>query len=177
MRLRRPLRLAILLMVPATGLLAADAVRWGDPVDGLQLGIALASKPDPALRIVLRNAGSTVQELPMGFEDEPDPRYNIAITARRPRERELQVFDMIGAKYQPPEDRGPARNLRLPPGGTHEFTYLLSQLKCVVVEKESNLVNLVDVTLDKLLEQGYVVRASFGFRQRIAVSPDISLRK
>ncbi len=115
MRLRSPLRQTILLMVAASGLSAADAIRWGEAVDGLQLGIAIASRPEPALRVVLRNAGSTVQVLPMGFEDEPDPRYNIAITARRPREREVQVFDMIGAKYQPPEDRGPARTLRSGP--------------------------------------------------------------
>ncbi len=53
----------------------------------------------------------------------------------------------------------------------------MNQLKSVVAQKESNLINLVDVTLDKLLEQGYIVRATYGFRQRVAVSPDISLHK
>jgi hypothetical protein len=107
----------------------------------------------------------------MGFEEEPDPPTNVILRARDPQAHELQVFDTIAAKYRVPEDGdlGPARVLRLEPGAVHEFRFLLNQLLCVV--------DMTDTTLDKLLKLGYTVRASFGFRERAVVSPNLSLLK
>lgn len=171
MELPIPVRAGLLLIAAAACTSAADAIRWGEVVDGLQLGIGITSKPAPGLRVVLKNTSATVQEISTGFEEDPDPPSNLVLRARAPQGHELQIFDTIGAKYRVPADgdRGAARTLRLAPGAAHEFTYLLSQLLCVV--------DMTDTTLDKLLKMGYSVRASFGFRQRAVVSPELSLRK
>ena len=161
-------RSGALAIAAAVGLFGADAVRWGAAVDGLQLGIAIGSKPEPTLRVILKNVSASVQVVPMGFEEEPDPPYNMILTARDARQHEIQVFDTIAAKYKPSEDRGAARNLRLDPGAVREFVYRLDQLICVV--------HMTDISLDKLLPEGYTVRAAFGFRQRAVASPDISFK-
>ncbi|MGO4881181.1 MAG: hypothetical protein ACLP59_10205 [Bryobacteraceae bacterium] len=157
------------LLLASSGAFCADAIHWGPPVEGLQLGVAIGSKPEPTLRVMLKNIGRTPQELPFGFEDDPENPPNLIITTRGLRRSEVRVFDTIGAKYEPGPDRGPARTLKLPPGGTHEFTYLLSQLVC--------LINRTDISLTDLLKQGYSVRVSFGFRQTAVVSADVSLAK
>src|ERR1017187_58309 len=48
---------------------------------------------------LLKNAGPRVQEVPTGFEGEPDPPFNVTITTRAPREGDLQVFDLNAARY------------------------------------------------------------------------------
>lgn len=165
-----PMRSCALLMAAAAGMFCADAARWGAAVDGLQLGIRATSAPQPALHVLLKNASPNVQEIPIGYEEEPDPPYNVILTARFHEEHEIPVFDTIAAKYHPPSSGpGPARNLRLSPGGVHDFTYLLSQLTCVVHQ--------TDISLDRLLKQGYTVRATFGFRRTAVVSPDLSWGK
>src|ERR1019366_167882 len=95
-----------LLIAAAASVFCADATRWGSVVDGLQLGIGATSTPEPALHGLLKNAGPRVQEVPTGFEGEPDPPLNVTITARAPREGDLQVFDLNAARYWPP-DIGP----------------------------------------------------------------------
>src|ERR1039457_2630053 len=117
---------------------------------------------------LLKNAGPRVQEVPTGFEGEPDPPFNVTITTRAPREGDLQVVDLNAARYWPPDiGPGPARSFRLEPGGVHEFTYPLSQLICVV--------NRTDTPLSKLLKQGYTVRASFEFRGTAVMSRPLSV--
>jgi len=154
----------------AATVFCADADRWGPAVDGVQLGIRVTSTPEPRLHVLLKNASSKVQEIPMGFEGEPDPPRNVILTAHDRREHVLQVFDLIAAKYHPPSGGpGPARNLRLAPGAIHDFTYLLSQLICVL--------DRTDTSLDKVLKQGYTVRATFGFRQTAVASPDLPFEK
>jgi hypothetical protein len=165
-----PVRSGILLIAAAATVLCADATRWGAVVDGLQLGIRATSAPQPTLHVILKNASPNVQEIPIGFEEEPDPPYNVVLTARFHEEHELSVFDTIAAKYHPPSSGpGEARNLRLAPGGVHDFTYQLNQLTC--------LVHQTDISLDRLLKQGYTVRATFGFRRTAVVSPGLSWRK
>jgi hypothetical protein len=162
-----PVRAGALLIAAAASVFCADATRWGSVVDGLQLGIGATSTPEPALHVLLKNAGPRVQEVPTGFEGEPDPPFNVTITARAPREGDLQVFDLNAARYWPPDiGPGPARSFRLEPGGVHEFTYPLSQLICVV--------NRTDTPLSKLLKQGYTVRASFEFRGTAVMSRPLS---
>jgi hypothetical protein len=148
---------------------SGDAIHWGPASEGLQLGIAVARKPEPALHIVLKNIGKTAQELPFGFEGDPENPPNMIISTRGLRQSEVRVFDTIWAKYQPNPVRGPARTLNLPPGGTHEFTYLLSQLVCVI--------NKTDISLADLMKQGYSVRAAFGFRETSVVSGDVSIAR
>jgi len=159
----------VFLLLAASVAFAADAIHWGSASEGLELGIAVAAKPEPTLRIVLKNAGKTAQELPFGFEGDPENPPNMIITALGPRQSRVRVFDTIWAKYQPDADRGPARTLKLPPGGAHEFTYLLSQLE--------SFINKEDVSLANLMKQGYAVRAAFGFRQTSVVSGEVSLEK
>jgi hypothetical protein len=164
-----PARACLLLIAAATSLFGADAIRWGEAVDGLQLGIAATSSPEPALRVVLKNTSATVQRVPIGHDDH-DIFYNVQITARSPRGDELAVFDLTTLRQHVSSccGPGPEKIVWLDPGGVQEFTYPLSQLF---------VVNGTDAPLGKFLKQGFTVRAAFQFRDKAIVSPDLSFRK
>jgi hypothetical protein len=160
-----PARACLLLIAAATSLFGA----WGEAVDGLQLGIAATSSPEPALRVVLKNTSATVQRVPIGHDDH-DIFYNVQITARSPRGDELAVFDLTTLRQHVSSccGPGPEKIVWLDPGGVQEFTYPLSQLF---------VVNGTDAPLGKFLKQGFTVRAAFQFRDKAIVSPDLSFRK
>ncbi|MGC9945339.1 MAG: hypothetical protein ABSF64_02985 [Bryobacteraceae bacterium] len=158
-----------MLIASAASMFGVDAIRWGAVIDGLQLGIAASSAPEPALRIVLKNAGSKVLEAPIGFQDH-DIFYNVEITARTPQGDELAVFDLktIGRHVTSCCGPGPEKTVRLDPGGVQEFTYPLSRLF---------VVNGTDMPLTKFLKQGYSVRATLRLHDTEIASPDLLFRK
>jgi len=163
-----PVQSGALLIAAAASVFCADAIRWGAVVDGLQLGIAATSTPEPTLRILLKNASAKVQRVPISHEDY-DTFYNVQISARAPRGDELAVFDLATLRYQVPSiGPGPEKIVWLEPGEVHEFTYPLNQLF---------IMNGTNTPLTKFRKQGYTVHAAFQFRETAVVSLDLPFRK
>jgi hypothetical protein len=157
-----------LLIATAGSMFCADAIRWGTAVDGLRLGIVATSAPEPGLRILLKNASTVAQEVPIGFQ-EHDPLYNVRFTVQAPRGVEVEVLDFATLRYKP-SDMGPGPTIFawLEPGGVQEFTYPLSQLFAA---------NGADTPIGKFLKQGYTVRAVFQYRETAVASPELPLRR
>jgi hypothetical protein len=129
--------------------------------EDLQLGIELRSQPEPALHILLTNAGQEHRDLQAGVEGSEGLIYSFVIVARDPHGREFPVFDRNALRTvsQPPD----AILLHLSPGEVRDFIYPLSQLLGVV--------NGQEVPMATLLKRGYTMRASFQSGGTTIVSP------
>jgi len=81
---------------------ASVTTKWSPIQDGLQLGIEASARTpatQPALRLLLKNAGSEERVLPIGFEGLAGPVYNVTITAvRAGGQQERPVFDLYALK-------------------------------------------------------------------------------
>ncbi len=154
------MRIIILLLATAVSGLCADAILWGPVESGLQLGIDVTATSEPALRISLKNVGAEPRDLLIGYEGVPD-MYNVEFIAQAPGQPPLALLDLEAPL---PPSLLLAITARLRPGEVREFVYPLSQLISVVNRK--------DVPFRPLLEQGYTVRAAFGFPWVTLTTPD-----
>lgn len=85
--------LTLVLLSMAASAWAADGTLWGPVQSGLQLGIDYASMPEPALRVLLKNAGAETRYLVVGSETSVGAVYNIEFTALQ-----QPVFDLRALK-------------------------------------------------------------------------------
>ena len=167
------LSVCVLLTALATWVFGQSHVKWGRAQNNLQLGIGLrarSSESAPALRVSLKNVGSEIRELSIGFEGSAGPVYNVKITAMSDQQPgEQLVYDLNALKAHPTTGFVVAKTVSLEPGAAYVFTFPTKQLICIV-DRE-------DVPLEDLLKRGYSVRASFEIAGLELVTPELAVQE
>jgi len=139
------------LVLAGSTLCAASAPAWGEPVNGIRLGLKTKDVPGTyAIEILFRNVSETEQVLVIGATTGIGPIYSLDFVATRPDGNTCKVLDVtvgsVGGVLLPIV-------LRLGPGEIRNVSIATESLICVADRKY--------LTADVLLENGYSIQASF----------------
>ena len=145
------------------GQLAAYAVepKWGEPVNGLRLGIAAGRaslEAESRLLVILENTGGSRRTILLGAESGNGPIYGLSFNVHNKQGKVCQVLNLTGGP-------GVAGSLSpmtvgLSPGKQYEIVLPMRKLICVE--------NRTDLSLDVLLRRQFSVSASFQVDEKSA---------
>lgn len=128
---------------------SAVTPNWGDPVNGLRLGVAVES--EATLLVLLENSGSSNLTIMVGAESGNGVFYHVAFHAKDARGHVCEVLNLAG----PGVVAGSLApiSIHLEPG--QQYAIHLPMHKLICVEHQT------DIPLDALLRRGYSVTAAF----------------
>src|SRR6478672_8874785 len=135
LKLMRPLMLVVAIATFHPMLIrAADAVSWGQPANGLRVGVAVTPRLSTGkLRLALQNVGASGMDVLLGGKTGIGTMYTMKFGVSDPSGNERQLFYFGGANsvggYLEP------LLIRVVPGETYDLWLPLNKFVCVLNRK------------------------------------------